>query len=92
MFSLSCHARYRIDALMNYPLGILVQKLMLTESESKGFLCVFSFVLRGVFCGVFKIFFVGILYFVFVGVFLVVFYCLFVCLVSFSHYSKAAGF
>lgn len=61
MFSLSCHTRYRIDALMNYPMGILVQKLMLTESESKGFLF-FQFVL--VFCLFWGIVFVLVDFFV----------------------------
>lgn len=81
MFSLSCHARYRIDALMNYPLGILVQKLMLTESESKGFLCVFSFVLRGVFCGVLKIFLWGFFILFLLGFFWL---CFIVCLFVWS--------
>jgi len=37
VFLLSCHARYRIDALMNYPMGILLQKLMLAKSQSEHF-------------------------------------------------------
>lgn len=53
MFLLSCHTRYRIDTLMNYPMGILVQKLMITESKSKGFLWGIFFCLFWVFLFVF---------------------------------------
>lgn len=42
MFLLSCHTRYRIDALMNYLMGILLQKLMLAESKSKPFFVFFG--------------------------------------------------
>lgn len=84
MFLLSCHTRYRIDALMDYPMGILVQKLMLTDSKSKGFLWVFfCLVFYLVFGGVLGGFFIWFLFVCFVFVFF---------LVSFSHYSKAAGF
>lgn len=81
MFLLSCHTRYRIDTLMNYPMGILVQKLMITESKSKGFLWGIFFCLFWVFLFVF-----------FWGGFVCLFVLVLVFLVSFSHYSKAAGF
>lgn len=63
MFSLSCHTRYGIDALMDYPMGILVQKLILAESESKGFLCDFFSLFWG-FC-LFVFLFLGELFVLF---------------------------
>lgn len=37
MSLLSCHTRYRIDAVMNCAMGILLEKLMLAKSKSKPF-------------------------------------------------------